>query len=451
MPKELKSKSATSTTTRRAKAPVNIVSGMPAAAGLSESSAKLVTDGVVVLPVLTPDELMEFRTALNDATKAFPEYKKEYVADGALHAASNRFVGGSFGAFGNASSFHCAVVRRLRKIAYDAILPVLTTLVASPAFQALYPSLGSGVGGVGSVDAPSVFLEYLLDRLGVRRSGSGSGGTESWHRDTSPKARHDDAIFGGWLNLGPTDQYFVCQLGSHAATNWVARAAESDGDGDGTAQQARAAVGFEPIKDPTHRAVLDATGVHVHIPDGYVVLFFQDIAHAVCATTAATSSSSMSASASAKSKSKSKSATASSVALRRLPSVRLYIGARITKDEEPLGGRAALTQALTTLGPLKVKSNQDSEMYPKLYTVSSIDLLEQWTRDAFNSDEFPGLIETALVRTTGRTYDRMLKVCPSLTALGIRDRPDVLELCPPYSTAELAMHLPMPVPRMTLA
>lgn len=431
MPKELKSKSAT----RREKAPVNIVSGMPAAPGLSESSAKLVADGVVVLPVLTPDELMEFRTALNDATKAFPEYKKEYVADGALHAVSNRFVGGSFGAFGNASSFHCAVVRRLRKIVYDAILPVLTTLVASPAFQALHPSLRSG-----GADAPPVFLEYLIDRLGVRRSGSGSGGAESWHRDTSPKARHDDAIFGGWLNLGPTDQYFVCQLGSHAAARWVAGAPGSCGDGTA---QARAAVGFQPIKDPTHRAVLDATGVHVHIPDGCVVLFFQDIAHAVCATTAATSSSSA--------RLKSRPATASSVALRRLPSVRLYIGARITKDGEPLGGRAALTQALTTLGPLKVKSNQDSEMYPKLYTVSGIDLLEQWTREAFNSDEFPGLIETALVRTTGRTYDRVLKVCPSLTALGIRDRPDVLKLCPPYSTTELAMHLPLPVPRMALA
>lgn len=346
---------------------------------------KLLTDGVTVFPVLDADQVRMFRTELNEATKAFPEFRREYVKGGALFSDA-RFSGGSFGCLGSPASNHCKVIRRLRQVIYTAYLPILEALEAHPSLRHLFPGLG--------LDGAATFIEYIVDRFCVRHSLSQK---ESWHIDDSPSADAADAIFGGWLNLGPDKQFFVCQLGSHLEYRDPLRK-----------------VGFTPIRDPVRRAELNATGVKVRIPVGNAIVFFQVITHAV------------------------------NPDIRKpgtLPSVRLYFGARLSNDDQPLGGKEELMRAFTDMAPVRVKSNQEADMYPVMYSItkSGMRILEDWSRDAIA--DLPGLKETVTVTTTGYVYERVKKHCPSYRELGILSA--IEELCPPYTDMERAMHLPV--------
>jgi len=61
-----------------------------------------------------------------------------------------------------------------------------------------------------------VRFEMVIDRM-MYRYKSQQPSPESWHRDVIPSDRinTDNEIYGGWLNLDSTDQYFSCIPGSH--------------------------------------------------------------------------------------------------------------------------------------------------------------------------------------------------------------------------------------------
>ena len=404
MPKVVKSKSKRAPKPSKPRVPRVPRAQYPIVRALTESFfdviSTLLRDGVVVVPVLSPKEVAEYRINLNDATKHFPEFKPEYVKDGALDTPGVVFVGGSFGALGVPASVHCHVVRTLRERLHGMLMPILKTVVVHDAFKKIFPDTGA---------PEDLYVEHVIDRLCFRpRRVGGGGASESWHIDGSPQADSTDVITGGWINLDTTDevQYFLCQRGSHS-TAWKA------------GHPTRAHVGFTPIKDPVHRAQLDETGEFIAIPSGAAVLFFQNICHSVVP---------------APIKSKLKSNT---------PSARLYFGGRISTSGTPLMGTDRLIDTLKTLGPLRIKSNQESENYPNLYTVtpSGLRILKKWTADAFRTD-LPGLLETVTIKTTGEVYTRPLSLSASYVALGIADTPDVAALCPPYTQDEINMHMP---------
>ncbi len=129
-----------------------------------------------------------------EAESQFPEYKPGKYPK----------VLGGFACYGNPSSFHCPLVKMLRKATFDA---VMRSEVFRQYLFRVRPDTCHAYG-----------LELLFDRMMHRFAGQ-SPSTESPHRDIIPpnylKEPDDDHLFGGWLNLTDKPQYFVYQPGSH--------------------------------------------------------------------------------------------------------------------------------------------------------------------------------------------------------------------------------------------
>lgn len=93
---------------------------------------------------------------------------------------NQKFVLGAFGALGNPSSFHHPSIRKLRHDIQGH---------AREYFRGVFPGK---------------YMQMLPDRFSIREPNTTIGG-ESWHRDLS---YHADNIYGGWMNLDDTPQYF---------------------------------------------------------------------------------------------------------------------------------------------------------------------------------------------------------------------------------------------------
>lgn len=103
------------------------------------------------------------------------------------------FVLGGFGALGHPSTFHMDSVRELRMLAYRVF------------YKHVYEEFYNGYQ-----------VEALIDRLMVRPSYR-KPTAEAWHRDIAKGADGEDVVFGGWINLDDTDQYFSYLPGSTCA------------------------------------------------------------------------------------------------------------------------------------------------------------------------------------------------------------------------------------------
>lgn len=135
--------------------------------------------GVVVLPVLSLDELQAYNAHFHYAMTQFPEY---------LRTPHPVYVLGGFGALGNPASFHHPAIRHLRYRLMSTAIPFFTAL------------------------APGMHIEQLFDRTSLRRKGTAPS-AELWHRDKSPTT---DTVFGGWINLDLSiTQNFSCVPGTH--------------------------------------------------------------------------------------------------------------------------------------------------------------------------------------------------------------------------------------------
>ncbi|NDH05102.1 hypothetical protein EBX93_04135 [bacterium] len=193
------------------------------------------TTGVVVLKVLDGD----FTALFRETEQGFPEFK----------AGARPMVLGGFAAYGNPASFHAPFVKMIRQ-------HVATKVLASGIFK--------GPHGV----------EILFDRI-MHRHPNQKPGVESPHRDVTPakflKEADDDRLFGGWVNLGRHDQFFIGKPGSHLGVR-------------NTFEVARSHQGFCVLpKDSPEYAEYQKTKQTFRVPPGHIIIFPQHLLHEVVA------------------------------------------------------------------------------------------------------------------------------------------------------------------------
>jgi len=220
-------------------------------------------------------------------------------------------------------------------------------------------------------------LEVLFDRFGIRRKGT-TIGAESWHRDVGPKAP-GDTIYGGWVNLDPPGsppQKFSCVPG-----NVLPSGVDP--------------LGFAKFQKNEHAALetaFCATGGPIVVPPGHLIVFDQSIAHKITGTNA------------------------------KFTSYRLYMGWRITDQEEPVYNKHAIIEA-QSMPP--VPSGQEAPMYAKLHWVNWQDRLRE-----FSTRFKPEFCEGVESKRTGCVN----RILPGLVATG--------HAFPPYSPEDTDMFFP---------
>ena len=179
--------------------------------------------GYVLFKVFNTEDLPRLREVFLETCRGFPEFK-ERVED-------FQFVLGGFSALGNPSSFHNPFVRCVRRVVYERVFPFLKKKF------------------------PTKKVHCFFDRILLRPTGSAPS-KESWHRDVTPNTEEGDTVFGGWVNLDDTPQFFSCVPGTQGETTEA---------------------GFVPIKEKFK-------GTKVEIPPGFGILFYQDLIHEVLPT-----------------------------------------------------------------------------------------------------------------------------------------------------------------------
>lgn len=233
--------------------------------GANESAAKqLDEDGVVVLRFLDETSMEVVRDVMEAEIACYPEYRE----------GATRLVSGSFGGYGNPTSFHSPMTRILREMAM---------VVAKKLF--------TGYCSLKGYELAHCFLQQLFDRI-VRRTRGDKIPSEQWHRDTvSPTVRvplrvcppyaskeneirepketasHAGQLFGGWVNLNGNNQcqYFSCALGTHS--------------------DAPHGTGFDKVSKEEVAAIPRGRFVQKRIKPGRLLLFRQNIIHEVRAYT----------------------------------------------------------------------------------------------------------------------------------------------------------------------
>lgn len=230
-------------------------------------------------------------------------------------------------------------------------------------------------------------LEQCIDRMMVRPPGRAPS-AEAWHRDEAKGLAPGDRVFGGWINLDDHNQKFHCVPRTHTGANV----------GGG---------GFAKIGEDQH-ASLRADCVAVQIPPGHLLVFYEHIVHEVVSTK-----------------------------LQR-PLYRLFTGWRLTHGSQPLhpDTKKGLETALEIQAVMKLKSGQDSRMWPVLWWTNWKDKLVKFSKENIKEEL---LIDRAVQDTRSKNYGNVYHVVPevlrSLAELG-------LPRYPAYSSAEVAMHLP---------
>lgn len=264
--------------------------------------------GFIVLPLLT--DVRRYEQDLWDEVKKFPEYINPNE--------ETRFVGGSFGAMGNPSSFHNPTVRKLRLLAMQQMIP-------------FFKDLDQGQG---------MNLEQLIDRLALRKKGHKLN-SESWHRDSSPSpyAMKDDIILGGWINIDPKEnQYLSCIPTSHRGDSTVSKFLQSKFQigvatkGGFSKVPARLLERRQHTKEAEEfQAYMEDNKCTVAVPPGHIIMFYQGLLHEVMKTNITHNA------------------------------FRLYIGWRLTPHFEPMFCNT--DDRLKKQAPMLIPSAQASEMY----------------------------------------------------------------------------------------
>lgn len=158
--------------------------------------------GVVTIPIIPKEEIPKIQNEFDNTLKEFPEYLRDPY-DPTLNSQGEEIVYslGGFAALGNPSSFHNTFVRKLRIRTWKKVIK----------FFNIY------IRGYHNKDLRKNYkIELLWDRMMYRKTGQ-KAVAEAWHRDVMPSdlILKTDEIYGGWINLDLTDQYFSCIPGSH--------------------------------------------------------------------------------------------------------------------------------------------------------------------------------------------------------------------------------------------
>jgi hypothetical protein len=228
--------------------------------------------GATTLPVIPPEKLAEYRQEFTKALHSFPEYKRSPTTkDKTPDGQPITYVAGGFAALGNPASFHNPFVRNLRIEAYSVVRKFLYNYFAR----------------LHAEHVDKFKFEMLFDRMMFRRKGQ-QGPDEAWHRDVMKKHQIEDQdeIYGGWINLDSTDQYFSFIPGSHLSFSSYTLQ-----DGFSEIKDI-----LEKYKDDQQKRVISDDEVkkimkeisdlkyRIKVPPGHVIIFPQYILHEVVGT-----------------------------------------------------------------------------------------------------------------------------------------------------------------------
>jgi hypothetical protein len=287
------------------------------------------------------------------------------------------FVLGGFAALGNPSSFHNMCVRQLREWAMSALL----TQVFQPYVRAYCPA------------PATVRLEQIWDRMLIRVPAANVTG-EAWHRDVAKRTEAEDVVFGGWLNLDATPQYFCCAPGS---------AAKFAGE-----------EGFYKIPK-AELAGWDKQKRMIEIPPGFILIFNETLVHTVLPSA------------------KSKRADPD-------PNCRLFLGWRLTQSVHPLLPIVSNTtpeeyveQVMAKQAAPLLKSGQGTAMYAQLHWTNWRDQIETFSEGLH--DVCKEYIEVRSGDHQGEVRHIVARYMSNLEDYG-------LPMYPAYTEAEKTMHYP---------
>lgn len=208
--------------------------------------------GVAIVPVITSKELVDIRDEFIKTLRQFPEYlRNPQNPDQDISGNTLVYVLGGFSALGNPSSFHNPLVRKLRIKCREVILPLFKQVIDN------------------IIGSDTVKFEMLIDRMMYRHK-SQKVTPESWHRDVIPssKIESNDEVYGGWLNLDDSDQYFSFIPGSHLGIKL--KELES---------------GFATVPEKDIKTI-NKYRHKISIPPGHMIIFPQYILHEVVGTQA---------------------------------------------------------------------------------------------------------------------------------------------------------------------
>lgn len=297
-----------------------------------------------------------------------PQHKKDLLEEASnfpeFKPGVEKFVMGGFAALGNPSSYHNPVVRRMRQWAMGIVVPRL--------FVPLVEKTGVDYN-----------LEKYMDRMTIRIPGE-KATPESYHRDESKFASGNDRVFGGWINLDNTSQWFHCSPKTHM-------------------KNALTHSGFNKIEEDEEKEQCRRFTHKIEIPPGHILVFYENMIHTVV----------------------SKNITSKMV--------RLHMGWRLTTST---GMRDEVRKAIDDQGVPLIKSGQKPPMYspmhigPKEATARLID----WSEKSLK----PICLETKTWQSgdnKGQTYTIVHKYMKSLKEYGF-------PLYPQYSDDERNMYQP---------
>ena len=260
-----------------------------------------------------------------------------------------KFVMGGFAALGNPSSFHNPVVRRMRQWAMGIVIPRL--------FVPLIDRTG--------VDYK---VEKYIDRMTIRIPGE-KATPETYHRDESEFASGNDRVFGGWINLDSTSQWFHCTPKTHM-------------------KNATSHAGFNLITDDEDLLEQCRKFTHkIEIPPGHILVFYENMIHTVVGKE-----------------------TTSTM-------VRLHLGWKLTTST---GMREEVKKAIDDQGVPLIKSGQQPPMYSPMHIGPGRGTanLIKWSQDYLK----PICLETKTWKSgvnEGQTYTIVHKYMKSLKAYGL--------------------------------
>lgn len=158
--------------------------------------------GVITIPIIPKEKLLKYQNEFDKTMEKFPEYLR-HPYDPTLNIQGQKIVYslGGFAALGNPGSFHNIFVRKLRVKAWKKVIKFFNKIIRGYYDKKLNKNYK---------------IELLWDRMMYRQAGQ-KAVAEAWHRDVMPTdlILRTDEVYGGWINLDSTDQYFSCIPGSH--------------------------------------------------------------------------------------------------------------------------------------------------------------------------------------------------------------------------------------------
>jgi hypothetical protein len=454
--------------------------------GMRYFAEELLFNGVTCLPIpkfSTRDRILRARARIDDEISLFPEFKEEYVRNGAL-ATPGEDVGREDIEEGNAAvkavpdGLQSMTVKELQAVLSSRHLPtsgsksvLLARIQGQEAPRSGHraatvkehhpnkrPLVKGGFSVLGNPssfhndfvrdtrkvlhssvkelmqalvtlpdfiakrrDAPRLKFCQEIDRMMIRPIGVVPT-SESWHRDSSPRS------LGKSSNEEGADLVFGGWLNldlSPQTFSCVLGSHMKEWDGVTSIGDADG-VGFKPITDPALRSALKAQSVDVVVLPGELLIFADGIVHEVHA--------------------------------KPRPSVseRLFTGWRLTHSDtylldQPIRGskqpyRKVFEKMMAAGAPITVKSDQEPTMYRPFHRNKWFRQLEDFSLAAFPKEI---LTLTPIRRTrddAGNDVEPFTEkrwyvpvVMPSLEALGLRDT------YAPYAPAELGLYKPQPL------